>query len=126
MRAGLAAVQTVLEAGGVRVRRPRDPKPAMPYMTLRLLFDMYDGTSGCPNEDVEEYMQGTCVAPTDDGAMWLQDRVYQLLDETDQLTVELLASGPVAEDDDTASPSLFYAYPRWRVRGWVPAYQGAP
>lgn len=125
MRGGIEAVEDVLQAGGLRVRRPGADKPAVPYVTLWPLLDVYDGTTGCPWNQVDENMQGTCVASDDVGAMWMQDKVYELLTAATSLTVEPIPSGPLVEDTDTAEPSLFYTYPRWRLRSWVADYAGA-
>lgn len=125
MRGGIEASEALLQAGGVRTRRPRDDKPKVPYVTLRLLFDQPGGTTGCPWDEVDEFIQGTVVASDDTGALWMQDRIYELLRDAPDLTIVQLPSGPVNEDDDTAGPSLFYAYPRWRLMASVADYQEA-
>lgn len=78
------------------------------------------GTVAAPNEDADLVYQVTCVGETREQAEWLADKAISTLlagfTVTDRSIAQVdIDSFPGVRRDDTVSPNIFIATPRFRV-----------
>lgn len=114
-------VITALQGLGVAVGDAEAPSGvAPPYCVVYPIpgGDTY-GTLGAPNDDAELVYQVTCVGVSRKQAEWLADKALGLLAGLSitgrSVPVVSLDSAPGIQRDDTKSPPLFWAAPRFRL-----------
>lgn len=117
MRTTTDAVITALTAGPLTVGDGSGERLSAPYVVVHPIGDTLGGTLAAAWGEAQSGVQVTCVGESRKQAEWLAERVTALLlAATDTLGhVEVLTSGPVTRDDGTGAPSLFLAYPRFRI-----------
>lgn len=93
-----------------------------PYMILYPLTATFDGTMYNPSDDADLEYQVTCVAETREQAEWVADQaIAALVEQTVTITgrstlqrIQLIDAGG-ARRDDSVSPSVFIATPRFSL-----------
>lgn len=109
-----------LEALGLTVGDAVAPDASPPYVVVYPIAG--GGTSGtlaAPDDDAELIFQVTCVGVSREQAEWLADKALSLLTSVTVTgrsvpRVSLDSFGGVVRDD-TATPTLWTAFPRFRL-----------
>ncbi len=117
-----AAVVAVLAGTGRPVGDASAPAGLPPYC---IVYDIaggdLDGPLGDPYADVDWPFQVTCVGRLADEARRMADKVRVALDAPVTVAGRAVrvvpdgGLGPVARDDETAGPPLWYCTPRFRL-----------
>lgn len=117
------AIRTKLTGLGLSVGDAQAPSGSPPYVVpYAIAGGGTSGTLGAPDDDAELVYQVTCVGTTREQAEWLENKVLTGLLGQGTITVTGRSTPRVDSDgfggifrDDTKSPPLFSAAPRFRV-----------
>lgn len=118
----LAVVERLRGVGGFAVGEGEAPAGPPPYVTVYPLEGgTLDGTIADVEADLVWPFQVTCVATTESEVLWLVDKVRSGVRQNtiaiaDRRVLYVRSSGvSVPRRDDTVTPSVFYATPRFTL-----------